>query len=387
MERCVENSSRPRGGGSTRPSCETSSGVAVHSTRSATASSTGAPEFVEPRCCRLSRCGDLRSLADLAPLHQPKSLRGVDVVAHGPPGVPAVGCFDTAFPWARYPRLRRTRSRRVAGDGPRRFGFPAAHSWLWRIGRPTEIGQPVLSATRVRDVPPRNGGIRRGELTAVRRRHDDGLHAARGSRHGDPLGSARPRRVVWLQEHVVCPVEARQHPRAGSGLVGLTGTADMRVNFAGRGWRRRKGEPRGRDQPAPLCAGQLRRWQRPWMAPTGSRSPVEWGRARPRSVDAPPMASALLGSVLPPRGPTPRGMTTRRLVPPRPALHTFVIRSPGVTWSIGVTGQVGLLGGASGTHRPTRRVVHRTASGPRETAERGVAPAAVRRQDARDTPG
>ena len=41
-----------------------------------------------------------RALADLtalAPLHQPKSLRGLDAVTALLPEVPAVACFDTAF--------------------------------------------------------------------------------------------------------------------------------------------------------------------------------------------------------------------------------------------------------------------------------------------------
>ena len=39
----------------------------------------------------------IRSLTDLAPLHQPKSLAALDAVSAALPGVPAVACFDTAF--------------------------------------------------------------------------------------------------------------------------------------------------------------------------------------------------------------------------------------------------------------------------------------------------
>ena len=39
----------------------------------------------------------LRDLTDLAPLHQPKSLAGIDAVGAVLPDVPAVACFDTAF--------------------------------------------------------------------------------------------------------------------------------------------------------------------------------------------------------------------------------------------------------------------------------------------------
>jgi acetate kinase len=39
----------------------------------------------------------LAGLTDLAPLHQPRSLAGIDAAAAALPGVPAVACFDTAF--------------------------------------------------------------------------------------------------------------------------------------------------------------------------------------------------------------------------------------------------------------------------------------------------
>ncbi len=39
----------------------------------------------------------LDELTDLAPLHQPKSLAGIDAVSEALPGRPAVACFDTAF--------------------------------------------------------------------------------------------------------------------------------------------------------------------------------------------------------------------------------------------------------------------------------------------------
>ena len=39
----------------------------------------------------------LAGLVDLAPLHLPRSLAGIDVVGRLLPGLPAVACFDTAF--------------------------------------------------------------------------------------------------------------------------------------------------------------------------------------------------------------------------------------------------------------------------------------------------
>jgi acetate kinase len=39
----------------------------------------------------------LGGLTDLAPLHQPRALAGIEAVRSALPGVPAVACFDTAF--------------------------------------------------------------------------------------------------------------------------------------------------------------------------------------------------------------------------------------------------------------------------------------------------
>src|SRR4051812_21390055 len=67
----------------------------------------------------------LRDLADLAPLHQPKSLDALDAVSAALPGVAAVACFDTAFhatlpaPARTYALPREWRER----WGLRRYGF------------------------------------------------------------------------------------------------------------------------------------------------------------------------------------------------------------------------------------------------------------------------
>ena len=40
---------------------------------------------------------ELEALVDLAPLHQPAALAGIDTVRKALPEVPSVACFDTAF--------------------------------------------------------------------------------------------------------------------------------------------------------------------------------------------------------------------------------------------------------------------------------------------------
>src|SRR5205823_14362062 len=53
--------------------------------------------FVAPVRLGAGVVAQLRALADLAPLHQAKSLEGIEAVERALPGVPAVACFDTAF--------------------------------------------------------------------------------------------------------------------------------------------------------------------------------------------------------------------------------------------------------------------------------------------------
>jgi acetate kinase len=75
---------------------------------------------------------ELRRLGDLAPLHQLKSLAGLDAVSALLPGLPAVACFDTAFhatlPPSAYTYALPARWRERWGL--RRFGFHGlSHSW------------------------------------------------------------------------------------------------------------------------------------------------------------------------------------------------------------------------------------------------------------------
>ena len=58
----------------------------------------------------------VRELADLAPLHQPKSLAAMDAVAAALPQLPAVACFDTAFHVTLPPQPPHTRCRRDGGS-------------------------------------------------------------------------------------------------------------------------------------------------------------------------------------------------------------------------------------------------------------------------------
>jgi acetate kinase len=97
----------------------------------------------------------IEDASDLAPLHQPRALAGIDAVARLLPGVPAVACFDTAF-HATMPAAAATYALPAAWRtryGLRRYGFtgcrtrtpPAARRSCWAARRSSSGSCPVTS--------------------------------------------------------------------------------------------------------------------------------------------------------------------------------------------------------------------------------------------------
>ncbi len=171
----------------------------------------------------------LRDLTALAPLHQPKSLTGIDLVHELLPDLPAVACFDTAF-HAHMPAEASTYA--VPEDwrgrlGVRRFGFHGlSHEYASRqaadlIGRPAEelrivtchlgAGASLAAVVNARSVDTTMG------FTPL-----EGLVMATRS------GTVDPGLVTWLVEHAGVKIDdvsdALEHR---SGLVALAGTPDM----------------------------------------------------------------------------------------------------------------------------------------------------------------
>jgi acetate kinase len=179
---------------------------------------------------------DLRALAPLAPLHQARGLIGVDAVQRVLPSVPHVACFDTAFhaamPAAAYtyalPADWRAR-------GPlRRFGFHGlSHAYAAR--RAARIaGRPV---DELRIVSCHLGAG--ASLCAVDRgRSVDttmGFTPLEGLVMATRAGSIDPGIVPWLVRRGGLSLdEIADGLEHRSGLVGLAGTADMRVVLARR---------------------------------------------------------------------------------------------------------------------------------------------------------
>jgi acetate kinase len=187
----------------------------------------GGRDFVAPVVVDAQVEQRLRALVDLAPLHQPKSLAGLDAARHLLPDIPHVACFDTAF-HSTLPAHASTyalpREWRQRWD-VRRYGFHGlSHAWASR--RATEM---TPGARRV-VVAHLGAGA---SLAAVfdGRSVDTtmGFTPMEGLVMATRSGSVDPGLLLWLEEHEgLRPRQVADALEHRSGLLGLSGTADMR---------------------------------------------------------------------------------------------------------------------------------------------------------------
>ncbi|GGK70880.1 acetate/propionate family kinase [Ornithinimicrobium pekingense] len=190
----------------------------------------GGADFSEPTLITPAVVDAVRRLIPLAPLHNPGNLEGIEVAQRTFADVPQVAVFDTAFHQTMpaeastyaVPRAWRLQHR------VRRYGFHGtSHAYVSRrvaelLGRPVEEVRSVVlhlgngaSATAV------DGG--RSVDTSMGLTPLEGL--VMGTRPGD-LDPGLPRHLAE-----VAGISVEDYDRAlskESGLLGLTGSADMR---------------------------------------------------------------------------------------------------------------------------------------------------------------
>jgi acetate kinase len=165
----------------------------------------------------------LEALTDLAPLHQPKSLRALDAVTKELPDVPAVACFDTAFhttippaaaTYALPPEWRKRWDLR-------RYGFHGlSHAHIARCVPDARVVSCHLGAGASLCAIDRGVSVD----TTMGFTPLEGLVMATRS------GTVDPGLILWLEEHVgMPPAELAATLEHRSGLLGLTGSADMRA--------------------------------------------------------------------------------------------------------------------------------------------------------------
>ena len=189
----------------------------------------------------------LWELADLAPLHQAKSLAALEAVGSVWPDCPAVACFDTAF-------------HATMSAGAATYALPRAWREQWGLRRFGFHGlSHAYASRRAAELLGREGeGLLGHEGDALLGQEGDALRivtchlgagaslaAVRGGRSVDttmgftPLeglvmatrsGSVDPGLLLWLLERTQLTEAQMAHAlEHESGLLALTGTPDMRV--------------------------------------------------------------------------------------------------------------------------------------------------------------
>jgi acetate kinase len=171
---------------------------------------------------------EIRDLAPLAPLHQPKALAAIEVVSGARPGVPAVACFDTAF-HARLPAAAATYPVPAAWRerfGLRRFGFHGlSHAYAARRG-PELLGLPHHA--RIVTCHLGAGASLAAVRDALSVDTTMGFTPLEGLMMATRSGSIDPGLVLWLVGQGIAPDEVHDALERKSGLTALAGTADMR---------------------------------------------------------------------------------------------------------------------------------------------------------------
>jgi acetate kinase len=169
---------------------------------------------------------ELDGLIELDPLHEPPALDAVDQARRAWPGATHVACFDTAF-HATIPHHARTYALPLPWrEQLRGYGFHGlSHSWSARrlSDRAPDARRAVIAHL--------GGGSSlcgivdgRSQLTTMGFTPLDGLVMA------NRAGSIDPGAVLWLTRHSGVDVDDLLTRR--SGLLGLTGTADMQEVWA-----------------------------------------------------------------------------------------------------------------------------------------------------------
>jgi acetate kinase len=175
----------------------------------------------------------LAAFTPLAPLHQPHNLAPVSAIAALRPGLPQIGCFDTAFHHT-MPALAIAMPLplRYAAQGVRRYGF---HGISYEyISRQLSSVAPALARGRVIVAHLGNGASLCALRNCVSVDTTMGFTALDGLMMGTRCGAIDAGAVLYMLQHE--RLHAHEIERIlyeQSGLLGVSGiSADMRILLA-----------------------------------------------------------------------------------------------------------------------------------------------------------
>jgi acetate kinase len=164
---------------------------------------------------------ELAALTELAPLHQPPALDAVETCRAAWPDIPQVACFDTAF-HTTIPLAARTYAlpAELRRD-VRVYGFHGL-SHAWSVARVTAIAP---DARRIVVAHLGGGHSLCGAIDGRSVTTTMGFTPLDGLVMPTRSGSLDPGAVLWMSSHVDDLADVLAHR---SGLLGLSGTADLR---------------------------------------------------------------------------------------------------------------------------------------------------------------
>ena len=191
----------------------------------------GAQKFSQPIVLDRGIVDELRGFIPLAPLHQPHNLAGIDALSAALPGIPQVGCFDTAFHRSQ-PELAQLFAlpRAITAQGVRRYGFHGlSYEYIAEV-LPRYL-DPAQARGRVVVAHLGNGASMCAMKDLKSQASTMGFTAIDGLMMGTRTGHLDPGVLLYLMDYQ--HLDARALTRLlykESGLLGVSGISqDMRI--------------------------------------------------------------------------------------------------------------------------------------------------------------
>ena len=194
----------------------------------------GGEEFFDPVVLTGDRIKSLAQLTPLAPLHQPRCLEAVRILAELRPQLPQVACFDTAFHRSIDAIVRRYGlPRRFEEQGIRKYGFHGL-SYEHVADRLAEMGENTNARTVVAHL---GSGASVCALRDGRSRDTSmGFSVLDGLPMATRCGSIDPGAILYMQRHLeLDAAEIEDLLYHDAGLLGVSGiSGDLRVLVASK---------------------------------------------------------------------------------------------------------------------------------------------------------
>jgi acetate kinase len=191
----------------------------------------GGSRFTQPTLVTDEVRSELEGLNDLAPLHNPPALAGIDAARKLLAGAPSIACFDTAFHAGLPPA---SAGYAIPADwvtrwGIRRYGFHGL-SCAWAVARASAL--LALGDDPIRVIVCHLGGGASVTAVADGRSVDTtmGFTPLEGLVMATRSGDLDPGALLWALDHGLSRQDAFDDLEHRSGLFGLSGgrTGDMR---------------------------------------------------------------------------------------------------------------------------------------------------------------